>query len=151
MLTVVFLQYKRVSGGGDTNSNTNNNTNNNNAKVDEGKDKETNEMKCEVVPVEEVKMKEIEKKSSSTSKDDKKLKKQLQEWNKHTKKIMKKRGGKVSLEKLCQLVRKRIVKKSKVEADAAWKEQIESTFKKKVKKSSHFLLQGEDVLLKKIF
>jgi hypothetical protein len=80
------------------------------------------------------------------------LKRELDAWDKHTKKIMKKKGGRLNLKKLSKLVTKRIVKKSQVgKCSSNQREKIQTTWKKKLMKSSHFLVEGGDVLLKKVF
>lgn len=93
-----------------------------------------------------------EKEKEKESKWSETLKRELDAWDKHTKKIMKKKGGRLNMEKLSKLVTKRIVKKSQVgKCSSNQREKIQATWKKKLMKSSHFRVEGEEVLLKKVF
>ena len=57
-----------------------------------------------------------------------------------------------SVKKLGKLVLKRIVKKSQAKKiSSAQKKLIESKWLKKLAKSSHFVIEGDEVVLKKIF
>ena len=77
---------------------------------------------------------------------------ELSDWSKHTKKLLKKKGGQSSVKKLGKLVLKRIVKKSQAKKiSSAQKKLIESKWLKKLAKSSHFVIEGDEVVLKKIF
>ncbi|QDZ18542.1 C2H2-type domain-containing protein [Chloropicon primus] len=83
---------------------------------------------------------------------DEKIVEELEAWNKHTKKVMKKKGGQMALKKLGKLVVKRIVKKSRAsKVSKGHRAAIEESWRRKLGKSCHFEVEGEDVVLKKIF
>ena len=95
-----------------------------------------------------------------SSVDEKELKRRLDEdWDKVAKKLLKKKGGKVKAAKLFQLVAKKIAKKSskgksKTKAKALPEKvaaKLEERLRKKLLKSSRYGVEGEDVLLKKVF
>ena len=75
-----------------------------------------------------------EKEKEKESKWSETLKRELDAWDKHTKKIMKKKGGRLNMGKLSKLVTKRIVKKSQVgKCSSNQREKIQATWKKKVR------------------